>query len=532
MESETSSSLMTELTDDMIADLVNNQQRPSNTEISLVRENISALQILLSVKALAVVQAQKDLDEAMAQWEVTCDRLDRLKSIVSPITLIPDEVLSKIFVHCLPEDGQGKHLPPVPSIWSSPLLLTRVCRRWTDVALSTHHLWAGMTLTKKLCDGKFDQITKATDEWIGRSGACPLSFNFQCGSDSKDETGINDLVQVIIRHAHRWQRISGSLPRPVLTQIFSKLSDGVPLLETLDLCEGRLKYVSDDGLPVDVSSAPRLRKFCSSAKYNIRLAFNGTMLHNLRTIVIGRVRHASATLEDVWSCFKHCPNLQLSHFFISTQGSQNFGPDMLQVAALETCHITTSADPGPLLDHITLPAMQCLLLSFSGADHLGQILAPGPPQLSWHHLDSLLERSHPPLQELSLSMFNMSEQTLVSCLRQTPDIEKLEIAIFEVTDYFLCMMTNNSDVGHNNSPDPCHYLCPRLQDLCIEESGRFTADAMVDMILSRRAEPPDGNSCQLESFCLDNCEFEGRRLEEDDPALRQCIEEGMNIIIS
>ncbi|TDL26852.1 hypothetical protein BD410DRAFT_782936 [Rickenella mellea] len=534
---------MTESTEDMVANLANNNGQHPNNAVSLVKEKTVVLQIPSSesIRTKVALQDQKELNGVTTPLESTLARarLDNSNSIVASI---PDEVLSEIFVHCLPSSQSNylKDRPPVPSVQSAPLLLTRVCRRWADVALSTHHLWAGMTFTKKLCDGKYDQIMKAVEEWIGRSGACPLSFDFYCGSDSKDEAAINKLAHVIIPHSHRWRSIGGYLPSSVLAQVLSKISDGVPLLEMLGVSDSEWPSIGDGivhmfpSRTVDISFAPRLNKFCSE---NIHLAFNGAILRNIRTIEIGRSQYdrVTPTLEDVWSCLQHCPNLRSLEFFatISSRGNLNLRPDMLQVAALQTFLIYTSADPGPLLDRVTSPALKKFHLSFFGEKRAGQIA-----QVPWHNIDNLLERSRPPLQELTLNTYHigMSEDILLSCLRRMPDIKKLYICVGSkpiLTDYFLHMMTIKLEAGHHHSPDRCHHLCPRLQNLSVEV-GLFTADAMVEMILSRRVKPSGKNSCRhrtIKRLSLVCCEFEGRSFREDDPALRQCIEGGVKISI-
>ncbi|KAG2057484.1 hypothetical protein BDR06DRAFT_878190, partial [Suillus hirtellus] len=58
------------------------------------------------------------------------------KGFVSPLWNLPNEILSKIFVHCLPED---EHLSLAQN--EAPMLLTRVCKKWRGVAVATSDLW-------------------------------------------------------------------------------------------------------------------------------------------------------------------------------------------------------------------------------------------------------------------------------------------------------------------------------------------------------------------------------------------------------
>ncbi|KAG1813978.1 uncharacterized protein BJ212DRAFT_1432772, partial [Suillus subaureus] len=58
------------------------------------------------------------------------------RSLSSPIWRLPTEILSEIFLYCLPED---EHL--VYASRQAPMLLTRICRRWREVAVGFPRLW-------------------------------------------------------------------------------------------------------------------------------------------------------------------------------------------------------------------------------------------------------------------------------------------------------------------------------------------------------------------------------------------------------
>ncbi|KIK37619.1 hypothetical protein CY34DRAFT_49080, partial [Suillus luteus UH-Slu-Lm8-n1] len=56
--------------------------------------------------------------------------------IPSAICRLPTEILSQIFVFCLPQD---QHLSPKPGL--APMLLTTIWRRWREVAIGFPKLW-------------------------------------------------------------------------------------------------------------------------------------------------------------------------------------------------------------------------------------------------------------------------------------------------------------------------------------------------------------------------------------------------------
>ncbi|KIK44272.1 hypothetical protein CY34DRAFT_80259, partial [Suillus luteus UH-Slu-Lm8-n1] len=63
------------------------------------------------------------------------------KGLVSPLRNLPTEILSLIFLHCLPENS---HLSLTQS--TAPVLLTRICRQWREVALDMPRLWCRLHL--------------------------------------------------------------------------------------------------------------------------------------------------------------------------------------------------------------------------------------------------------------------------------------------------------------------------------------------------------------------------------------------------
>ncbi|KAJ7166753.1 hypothetical protein C8R46DRAFT_876343, partial [Mycena filopes] len=56
-------------------------------------------------------------------------------AIVYPVLALPVEITGEIFMRCLPE------FPAHPSGTIAPMLLTRICRQWRNIACSTPRLW-------------------------------------------------------------------------------------------------------------------------------------------------------------------------------------------------------------------------------------------------------------------------------------------------------------------------------------------------------------------------------------------------------
>ncbi|KAJ7490736.1 hypothetical protein FB451DRAFT_1220921 [Mycena latifolia] len=81
---------------------------------------------------------------------------------------LPVEISSEIFMCYLSEDSI-----PAPDPAAAPMLLTRVCRSWSKLAVSTPSLWAAVHIQTPRADG-FDKILEL---WLSRARSRPLSIS-------------------------------------------------------------------------------------------------------------------------------------------------------------------------------------------------------------------------------------------------------------------------------------------------------------------------------------------------------------------
>ncbi|KAG2118408.1 hypothetical protein DEU56DRAFT_918878 [Suillus clintonianus] len=93
---------------------------------------------------------------------------------VSTLWHFPTEILSLIFVYCLPDD---KYMLPHPE--KAPVLLTRVCRRWREVAVDMPGLWCKLSMGHK-----FQRSAACCDSWLERTQGHPLSLAFWRGRNN------------------------------------------------------------------------------------------------------------------------------------------------------------------------------------------------------------------------------------------------------------------------------------------------------------------------------------------------------------
>ncbi|KAK7001325.1 hypothetical protein R3P38DRAFT_3048515 [Favolaschia claudopus] len=168
------------------------------------------------------------------------------RTLIAPIRRIPPEILSEIFVTCLPKERNC-----VMSATEAPMLLGRVCSSWRSLSHSIPRLWCRLHIvepelnsawTQLVWEQKYVQRADAAKTWLERSGPYPLSISLT-GSDEDRRAMVNSqssgttaaILQVLIPFAHRWQNISVQASPADLECLLSISEQDVPMLTRLHI---------------------------------------------------------------------------------------------------------------------------------------------------------------------------------------------------------------------------------------------------------------------------------------------------------
>ncbi|TDL21659.1 hypothetical protein BD410DRAFT_286560 [Rickenella mellea] len=190
---------------------------------------------------------------------------------------LPIELLPEIFLWCNPISTF-----PRPSRHRAPILLGRVCRVWRSVSFKTPQLWADITIGElKWSTGpSVPWNSRLFDEWLRRSGNCPLSFTIKDhDADSHEAFTLN-----LQAEAHRWKSVGLETDCDCADDILRtlRIPGMAPML--IELCILRRSF--KNRMLIHIASQLRSLYVCLDSE---RSSFD-CGFHSLRELRIGRCR--------------------------------------------------------------------------------------------------------------------------------------------------------------------------------------------------------------------------------------------------
>ncbi|KAL0069438.1 hypothetical protein AAF712_003463 [Marasmius tenuissimus] len=231
----------------------------------------------------------RDIDAEISRLLAERDKLEHFvgahSRVLSPIRRLPADILSEIFILCLPTD----HFPS-RDLAEAPLLLTFVCHIWRNVALRTPRLWNAIHIfiphpaidVGTYYEPWMQKRLEGIRNWLKQSGTLPLHLSLSTGSypsfpnpDSRDPVfpvkGVCDeILSLLVGFSSRWMSLSlVDIIERVKDRLDELLPPNLPMLKAIQLVEekGPFLYISKD---LDVHTKNLLRRASCSLR-DIRL---------------------------------------------------------------------------------------------------------------------------------------------------------------------------------------------------------------------------------------------------------------------
>ncbi|KAJ7158458.1 hypothetical protein C8R46DRAFT_1109227 [Mycena filopes] len=393
---------------------------------------------------------------------LVAERLALSESLTFPVTTLPVEITSEVFLYCVPDDPQD------PSSFNPAIALGHVCRQWRDVALSLPQLWTALSVA---VDGVVygSHISTGLGSWLLRSqnrpvtirlhhrdGACPDAT----GTDERwwdiagDKTGV--ILPTILAHHQRWENVEFNIPLTLLRPLADFTpNDGLPSLRHLLLGSAQEDWGGNDIRPINLfANAPRLRSLHLVLEASCSLSRMDHVRLPYRQLTSFTGTNFSA--HECLTVLASTPSLIECVFYVNGRASafQIGIPPLRHLKSLKLLADVHQGVAVAVVDHLSLPALETLVLLEHGHGHEQLLLSPT--------LDSLSLRCGYSL--LHFSCHAQDYNDLDHCLDSMPALTTLELLDHDQAG--LADVIRHLDHALSESgPDQ---VVPNLQSLTIE----------------------------------------------------------------
>ncbi|KAG1776286.1 hypothetical protein EV702DRAFT_342513 [Suillus placidus] len=314
---------------------------------------------------------------------------------------LPSELLGEIFLRCLP---QTNYVTPSPD--ECPMVLTRVCRHWRAVALSTPRLWASLSISLLRAD------TTSGDEykrWLENARSVPLSIRVVHDMDLSDGK----------------EPLSLQWLRPFLSRCSDLWWHGPPVQGLLDnsvqsLSRFQVTFHKANFLISIPSPTPQLRSaVLQSLTYDLHsLRSIDLPWHQLLELKIQFALVSSATFLQVIGLCTQVQRVSVSSICADALSQTDLQPFTLIGTVNYSIHRlevnVMRAGLGSLFEALTLPALEELVIRFCS-----------PDRYPWPHkqFSAFATRSKCPLKWLTIHRNKSAESHLTEYLKMLPGLK-------------------------------------------------------------------------------------------------------------
>ncbi|KAF6757025.1 hypothetical protein DFP72DRAFT_892951 [Ephemerocybe angulata] len=478
----------------------------------------------------AAIQDARRTLESLLEDKATIDAtISAHEAILRPIRRLPPDILREIFAQCLPVDQ-----PPTMESDKAPLTLTRVCRSWREIALSSPELWRHIHITAPQGPDaylKFHQ--ERIERWVRAAGNMPVSVSVWI--EMLSEQPFESTLDVILAHSHR----IGTLDLDVSDRFLQEFDDRQtaetwPLLESVTICWAGWTSNEPDISSLKIWNAPMLKsvKLIAVDVEVLSLPVKWTQLQSISLPLVERdlydneigvaARETLLTHEMARLLLESAPLLSSLHVSIADEDrpmpaahpvpSSLNAPCVqahLTILYLDDVSVHSDSNAPALLDNLQLPSLRTLHYHLDSSQNGETSFAPLPPSNMNPVYRFLVSQAQPcSITCWRITRHSMQHSAFINCLKLMPALERLYVEDEQLQDLgfvpqvvdpyvaiypddsLLDLLVQRSDETLSGPPsDPTiegRYLCPKLTSIRLD-STIFTVDA-VKAFLACRSE--------------------------------------------
>jgi hypothetical protein len=465
-----------------------------------------------------LIQPRKEMKAEMDCLQSKYDSLfHQFNSCASLITLsrrVPDDVLEEIFYQSLPTDRNA-----LLDNKAAPLIFTRICRQWRQVAFASPRLWSTIHIhvSSRLLDRWIAPNTDilsqerlqeqrdalratAASEWLKRSGNLPLHISFVAIGvhQSWSPPAVDPYLSFIVPFSSRWKSLVLQGSATSFSRIFTLEAANLQSLEFLILDFDPSEFWNDPPLPQEFTTTWSNSGLLTSP--------------SLRKLSIPRVIMIHPTDLGVdWAQLTHLELGKIPGGWGDVTMSMSMASEILNVSTrLVSCRIKIAGEANSAYIHsMKLPLLRHLSIDIEGyvLPFTEKLEVPGLREIDLKLIENgvtgnnvhyktclapLFQPQQGTIQKLIIDMRYLDHESFLEILRKCPDLISLtindsqlygglprvrETPLLMIDDQFLeRMSSNNGEV-----------LCFQLEEFICDYPAAISTTGMIEFIKRKQS---------------------------------------------
>ncbi|KDR69165.1 hypothetical protein GALMADRAFT_160480 [Galerina marginata CBS 339.88] len=484
---------------------------PSDNEICEI--NAFLVEPINEVQALKIEmdRLQTELYAITMKHDNLRLQVDACRALVTHARRIPDDILAEVFYHCLPT---GRNAPL--SRIAAPLIFTRICKQWRQVAVSTPRIWETIHINvartepnpwttprshDNNCTDPFlttldNGRANAASKWLHRSGMRPLSLSLV--SDFPMVGAMDVYLNSVIPFASRWRNLFLQAPSRALSPIAALDAQDFPSLQSLfiDFSNTRDSNTVEDlatWANCGLLKAPSLSKLSvrQSTMQLAHLIVDWSKLSHLELrSQSGGGSGTYFSLQNLSHVLRYCVRLVHCSVEVGLLWAQQSDDICLMcLPLLQRLFIISTVNIAPFTTKLEASSLQDI--HFRSEEANGDIHAS---------LDFLLQ--HSTIRKLVIESTHIGGHQFLQCLRQCPALLSLTIKHIDPEEIMDSPRIDDKFLSRLSSTDP-DGLCQGLEEFSCDDTGHFSVDGLARFVKRKQSGSVSGLA-KLKKLVLGN----------------------------
>jgi len=475
----------------VISYYVQNNEEPSSKEfLDLYRSRVKPKQELDNTKA-EITRITAILTGLQEKHDELLKVVGELDIVLSPMRRLPVDVLREIFFFCLSSDH------------AAPLHLSRICKSWRSIILSTPMMWSNLYVTigspyyppvngqdhnwRILQSAKVARQATFLQEWINRSGECHLTVTINAFSNFSSTH--NPILEVLMESCIRWKELYCSdLPhaKELWMRFVSILRESGRVMESLEI----LKLHS-----LDCDSGPGKTYPHGLDSKTMPYLHTLSILHHSFSMESTKSNLTESSLERKHPIWPHIRHLTINSCFASVHALQTLDmcPNIIEAKVSLTVHRYHSPERTPIPPHHTsMPKLKALCvreLATSTSVFYNALDTPNIEMITVYRPSTVGDQAH---------------TALLSYIQRSPSLHKFVLELPEKSSAHAKSLANLVPVILGCGQQISHITLKSIfkldvpQDTNTLESDLYTGQIRL-LLRSLAINPPESSGSELQS---------------------------------